>query len=355
MDTEKLFSIKQSLEIYGYSVVGPITTTGFNQEAINEIIEHLESQPRVDNKNLKIDKITGINSDDLKKLKSAWVPFAQSGKVHEPPSFHMSKCWELRQMPFLYKIFKTIFNDEDLRVSLDCYEAKLPKEGEKKKLFWKFHPSSWNFDKNDYQGFLALNQNSFSCVPGSHTQDFQNSLKYYYEYLWTENKTQIDPKRDPWQLEKLEKEIIIPPGHFLIWDDKLLISKYVNLENRIKFGYHITYQQANRCRLTDEQRLYSFLTGLSPGLDNYGQSVNYMPKAWKSFPNKVKEYWQRLPSELQQYRISKTNVKLPCIIEPIDDDYVCPTLTPLGNKLLFGRPAIEYTTNNYNKRLNSYS
>lgn len=341
METDRLLSIRKSLEIYGYCVVGPIADAEFCQAAICEIIEHLESQPRIDNKKLKIEKITGINSQDLKKLKSAWVPFAQSGKVHEPPAFHMNKCWEIRQMDILFKIFQTLFNDDDLRVSLDCYEAKLPKEGEKKKLFWKFHPSTWDFSTTNYQGFLALNQNSFNCVPGSHTDTFKNSLKYHYKYLWTENKTQIDPKRDPWQLGKLEKEIIIPPGHFLIWNDKLLMSKYVNLENRIKFGYHITYQQSSKSYMTDAQRLCSFLTGLAPPLDNYGQPVNYMPKAWKSFPNKVKEYWQRLPEELQQYRTSKSNAKLPCIMEPIDNNYKYPFLTPLGAKLLFGGDTIK--------------
>lgn len=338
MNGDQLLFIKQSLNIYGYALVGPIKDMDFNKEAINEIINHLENQPRIKNMEIKIDKIASINKEELKKLKSSWVPYAQSGKVHEPPAFHMSKLWEIRQSEELYQIFSSIIGDKNLRVSLDCYEAKLPKEGQNKRLFWNQHPYNFNLEEETYNGLYALNQLSFNCIPGSHTIEFYKSLRYYYPYVWSTNKSQIDLRKDPWNLQSLEMKIIIPPGYILIWNDKLLRSKYVNLENRIKFGYHINYKVASSIsRDEDKDRIKSFVNGSTPSYNFNGRNINYMPKAWYCFPNKVKEYWKRLPPEQHQYRISKNNTKLPCILEPVLENYNPPKLTDLGNRLLWGK------------------
>lgn len=334
LEEDVLSNINNSLNIYGYVVIGPITDPLFNKEAIEEIVNHLQYQPRVSGREITIPKTSGLSTAEIKELKKNWIPHMQSGTVYEPPAFHMKKLWEIREYKTIHQIYSYLYSCDDLRIHLTSYNALLPKEGKKKRLFWNREPSLLNNIRTQYHGMLALSRMTFHCVPGSHTPEFYNSLKYNYSYLWEDQLSQIDPEQDVWNLSDLEEEIIINPGHMIIWNNKLLRSEYVNASNDIRFSYPIDFVPKENAFSSHEERQASYMKGIAPNCNSSGERVYYMPQAWYSFPKKVTYYWERLPNEYHHYRETKSKKKVPCIIEHPDPNYIPPVLSDVGMKLL---------------------
>ena len=285
--------VGERINDHGICLIGPITDKTFCHSAINEIVGHLESQPRIRGREIRLPKLTGLTRDEVKELRHNWIPYVGFGAPCEPPAYHLNHAWFIRQYPFVYQIFSSLLGSNDLRVSIDRYKAKLPGSGEREFCHWDSDPTKWQFgpDSLQLQGIFALTDITFFCVPKTNTGSFRDLfVKEYANRVKFGPITIINPKDDPWNLSGQEIEITVPAGHLVIWDEKMLHSSYPNKTKDVKFAFYITYHRNIECKQTDIDRIRSYLTGMAPTIQPSGKKFDYMPPAWIRFPRQMREY-----------------------------------------------------------------
>lgn len=346
MNTNTIASIQQQLQTLGYAVFGPVISEDYKINALYEIINHIQTLPRIQghqirfptdqNGNIRLGNYTG---KEVKELKRLWPPHVTFGAISEPPAFHLQHFWGARQSPLLISLFEKLLGTTDIRITLDRYKAKLPGTGEREFCHWDSNPIEWEFgvENTDIQGILALTEIIFVCVPGTHTREFRDRFVEAYPNIKYGPLTQLDDKNDPWQLCAKEQFIKVPPGYMVIWDSKILHSSHPNKTKDIKIAYYLSYCRSERCLQDNNDRVRSFLTGTAPRLFPSGMKFSYMPKAWIRYPKIAQRYHEHIPEELKSYRTTKTNKINPQIEEYQIQNYQPPNLSPRGYQLLWGQ------------------
>lgn len=133
---------------------------------------------------------------------------------------HQRHCWYVRTRPAVQKVFKDIWETDDLVVSFDgsCY---FPKEYDKEDRYWTHSDqSSDKFGRRCVQGLVALTHNKERTIrvyEGTH-----NLHEEYFEErdIFNSNDWNLIDKDYIDQIENRRRVIEVPEGSMVIWDSR---------------------------------------------------------------------------------------------------------------------------------------
>lgn len=335
--SEYYSSVDENLRRSGCAVIGPILDDEHVELITSKIVQHLESQPRSPEYKLKIPKLTDIKDTEYKMLKSTWEPDFQSGLIVAPAAFNLKYIWRIREAKFIVDLFKYLLESDDIRVNVDSYYAYLPGAGGCSNLYWNSNPRSWNFSNRNIVGLLCVNETTYEYIPESHTESFRDSFIRKYPLLSYGHVTTISPTYDPWKLYGKIESITVPVGSMILFDTKTLRKNNPNNTNKIKFMIPLVFSRTNEALQSDKDRVESYLSGKGPKKLSDGSIFSYMPTSWKCHPKLAQIYQERLPEDARSFRLSVNGQKLAQLIEPEPEDYIPPTLSKAGYKILWGK------------------
>jgi hypothetical protein len=203
--------VKQQLEENGYCVIPDILSPDELATALQYFYSWMDSNPEM--------------KKNHKKVPHGISRFYQAG--------HQLHAWYVRTRVNVQKVFKSLWNTDDLVVSYDgcCW---LSKDLDKRDTIWTHTDQAPTNKQQSYQGFVALTTNttrSLVVYKGSH--------KLYEKYCEEKGLTH----KTNWQLidhEYLEsikdlKEVLdVPAGALVLWDSRTFHqNQYGSPEERI--------------------------------------------------------------------------------------------------------------------------
>ena len=184
-------------------------------------------------------KLSALDKRKPETWDSTPTPLRRNGFLE---MYHNPIQWKVRQDPRLYNIFADIFQNDELWVSIDRVNMKMPSKGNwtcRGFTHWDFDP--WNPEEYplQLQGVIALEDTSiemggFHCVAGMHRTlrewTATRPIGETFREKFYENCIPIVvPKRFYSSIEKQDKVIPMKAGEMIIWRGELA---HGNGENR---------------------------------------------------------------------------------------------------------------------------
>ncbi|XOV88959.1 MAG: phytanoyl-CoA dioxygenase family protein [Pseudomonadota bacterium] len=175
----------------------------------------------------------GIDQDD----NSTWYQpgFAGLGIV---ALHHHQALWDLRQYPALYDVFRSVYQQDQLWVSMDRVGYKPPAgpasaDWPQHAVHWDCDP--WQFEGFDLQGLVYLtdttaDQGAFACVP----------TIYRALDAWRREHLQDANRRHPQVADDLLVPVPGPAGALVLFHRLMPHTNLKNLSPRPRFTQYVT-------------------------------------------------------------------------------------------------------------------
>ncbi len=165
--------------------------------------------------------------------------FAGLGVV---PLHHHSALWAVRQYPGLYDVFRSVYQQDALWVSMDRVGYKPPagppsESWPQHAVHWDCDP--WQFDGFDLQGLVYLtdtsaDQGAFGCVPSI----FQALDE------WRRDHVQDDNRRHPQLTDEPLVPVPGPAGSLVLFHRLMPHTNLTNTSPRPRFTQYVTMSPA---------------------------------------------------------------------------------------------------------------
>jgi len=174
-----------------------------------------------------------LRRDDLQTWK-ANLPYTMGAKglMQWYRVGHQQFVWDIRQNPEVYRVFQTLWKENDLLVSYDgiCFQAPPELTG---KYSEKYSEPWWHMDQGKkkrgfhcVQAFVNLEETTeedgcFICLPGSHKfhQEFMDIFGAEYG---NNDWVKLEEKHRAWYLAKGLRPVRVPcpKGGMVLWDSR---------------------------------------------------------------------------------------------------------------------------------------
>ena len=350
-------AIQESLANQGYALIPQCVDSEESAQFFQDVYHYLQQIPRRQGCEIP-DSVIGspeslqrpLSKSQVKECRSRWLLHHGFGAPTEANAFHLPIMWHLRQRPDLFHLYQQLYHTDDLVTNIDRFCCKLPGSGETEFIHIDSDPHY--YQKNaPLQSMIFFSDTTFYAIPGSHTEEFHQSICDNYSYLEKKKRprsmTMIDKKRDVLKLEKKIEPIHVPANSLLIWSENLWHASRPNKSDKIRFAIYYGFSLRNNCALTSQERLESYQTGRRPIRYPSGQPTHLVPNRYKSYPYSTPEK----PSLMQRYLnllpetyhgthlVKKTGIVVPWLDEEAYDprqthQYHPYPLTELGRRLL---------------------
>ena len=306
-------------------------------------------------RNAFVDAVTGpFSAKRRKELEKGWPLHRGFGACADDSVWHTRGVWAVRQDTDLYEIGRTLLGRDDLHVTLDRGIQKLPGQGESEFLHLDYNPfktsdETQGGNEKVLQGKIVYTESNFICVPGTHTDAFLKEFQTTYAPIYPrvsekDKKFELkEEKEDPMNLIGRKREIRVPAGCVIFWNDRLFHGVNLNPKDaEVKYGMYVGFKPAvsregyktatGRDELQD--RLRSFKEGCAPLAYPSMDMVWHCPKMFQSFPKGMKAYLDKLPpdSPLRGTRMTKKGDIVETIKSFPNTNYKAPKLTALGEQ-----------------------
>ncbi len=290
---------KNELEKLGYTIIPNVMNINECNKSIDMIWNWLE--------NLKL----GLDKNDNKTWKvtpkGGW-PQNLHGIIQHYQVGQSKFVWDIRTHKNVIKVFKELWNDNDLLVSFDgaCI-MKPPTEG------GSTYSSSWlHVDQGPkkkglhcIQGFMNLeetteNDGSMVIIPGSHkyhSKMFEKNGKIFSQDWY---KLKEDDLKYIYELKLKKKRLVIPKGAMVLWDSRTIHCNCPPTKKSKNFRY-VVYICMTPKKMCNEFNLKKRIKAFEEI-----RMTTHWPHHVKLFPKNARTYGVEYPP----YNIKKKPIKL---------------------------------------------
>ena len=225
--------------------------------------------------------------------------------------YHNPIQWKVRQDPRIYNIFADLFKNDELWVSIDRVNMKLPSKGNwisKGFTHWDFDP----WDNSEYplhlQGVIALEDTSlemggFHCVPGMHKflKDWAATrpIEQCYRDKFYQSGIPIDvPKHYLSSIEKQDRPILMKAGDLVIFRGEIAHGNGENLSSVPRMAMYVTMFPADETQHEWIENHVAIYQKKLPGTQSPYPQLGWRVKKYRRFLED--QYHGEPPIELSQ-------------------------------------------------------
>ena len=239
-----------------------------------------------------LDIITNpLNVKMRKYLHKRWLLHRQFGRECGSMSFWQHSRCKIVENEGLYGAMSAALGTNEFWADLNGTITRLPGEGEHAFLHWDLDPRTvTNHATKQICGKVCYTEARFICVPGTHTKEFLDDFVDTYGKDYTHIKLGANKfglrqdKPDPFNLWSRQCSYIVPAGHWVCWDSRVLHGHYkLALRSHIQWGTFMGFSIAgDTAQQTERKRLYD--TGEVPKTHPSGDLIKFVPRKYDNFP-----------------------------------------------------------------------